>query len=128
MRANELRIWNYVRFYATESIITAINNNDEENSYVDVASYNDIPIEDLNPIPLTEEWLVKFGFIKIKYLNEYFVQEIGYKFNDMILRYGSFDGHRFYFDFANEKVINVKHVNQLQNLYFALTGEELTIK
>jgi len=29
----------------------------------------------------------------------------------------------------NEQIwVNIKHVHQLQNLYFALTGEELTIK
>ena len=27
-----------------------------------------------------------------------------------------------------DKNINIKYVHQLQNLYFALTGEELTIK
>ncbi len=29
----------------------------------------------------------------------------------------------------NEQIwVNIKHVHQLQNLYFALTGKELTIK
>ena len=77
------------------------------------------------PIPLTEEWLLKAGFKEIKFLNEYFVQENGYKHLDMIVRYGVFDGHRFLFDFANEKCVNLKYVHQLQNLYFALCGEEL---
>lgn len=76
-------------------------------------------------IPLTEEWLLKAGFKEIKFLNEYLVREKGYKYLDMIIRYGIFDGHRFLFDFANEKCVNLKYVHQLQNLYFAICGEEL---
>ena len=133
MKANELRIWNYVRFYATESIITAINNNDEENSYVDVASYNDIPIEDLNPIPLTEDWLLKFGFEKeidefdifSIHNSQYSIQH--YKNGKCIFVYSPINELNPE-DEENVIFLQIKHVHQLQNLYFALTGEELTIK
>lgn len=71
---------------------------------------------------------MKFGFKKIKYLNLYLVLDHGYQFYDVIIRYGCFDNHRFMFDFGNEKVVNLKYVHQLQNLYYALTGEELQIQ
>ena len=84
-------------------------------------------VNDLIPIPLTEEWLIKFGFKAINFLNGYLVQEKGYKYMDMIIRYGCFDGHRFLFDFSNEKCVNLKYVHQLQNIYFALTNKELEL-
>jgi len=73
------------------------------------------------PIPLTEEWLIKFGFEdnqKVK----------GVKYIDGVIaidciRYGKG------WCLANDEYHpNIKYVHQLQNLYFALTGEELTIK
>lgn len=67
------------------------------------------------PIPLTEEWLKKFGFYMIYYDKE---KEINYKLNDFTLE--QTDG-----GFIYQKVI-IKYIHQLQNLYFALTGEELT--
>ena len=68
-------------------------------------------LEDLKPIPLTEEWLLKFGFRESnKYLFKY---KLGLKKR----------GDNYFYD-----NISIKHVHQLQNLYFALTGEELTLK
>ncbi len=87
---------------------------------------------DLQPIPLTEEWLLKFGFEKEKrdrfysyYLNEtdenqFSRQRIDYWFGDddfCLCRAG-----------VCFKRVKLQYIHQLQNLYFALTGEELTIK
>jgi len=69
----------------------------------------------LRPIPLTEEWLVKFGFVKCKVDEEYFL-------GDFIIYLPSF------FKWKDSTLNKVKHVYQLQNLYKALTGEELEIK
>lgn len=70
------------------------------------------------PIPLTEEWLVKFGFISIQD-GWYQIEKMPISFNwniyDNTLR---FMGYSFK---------HIKYVHQLQNLYFALTGEELQI-
>ena len=71
------------------------------------------------PIPLTEDILLRLGFVK---------KEIGYsKFTEMdqcfLISFGkhtSVNGIKF----NNE----IKTVHQLQNLFFALTGEELTFK
>ena len=70
----------------------------------------------LNPIPLTEEILLKFGFESKG--NFWFVKsEIKIE-----KRNNGFS----YFRFREE--IKILSVHQLQNLYFALTGEELTFK
>ena len=86
----------------------------------------------IEPIPLTEEWLVRFGFEKrdIPSLGmiRYFI------WIDKIRRPKNVKFEQFAVDlislryiFSNPQ-IKIKHVHQLQNLYFALTGEELTIK
>ena len=74
------------------------------------------------PIPLTEEWLIKFGF-------EF--DEIGYLFKDLSI-YSFVDrkekGFMLVVADIEHKETYVKYVHQLQNLFHALTGEDLTIK
>jgi hypothetical protein len=68
-------------------------------------------------IPLTEEWLVKFGFETYKFDHK----ENQYRLKDrlVVVRNESF------YDYGSS--VKVDYVHQLQNLFFALTGEELTI-
>ena len=65
------------------------------------------------PIPLTEEWLFKFGFEK--------AYETCYQYKDFIL-------NDKFIMMDIDITIQLKYVHQLQNLYHALTDEELTIK
>ena len=108
MKAQELRIGNFVydgyqHFKITPTDILIISDN-----------HNGLMIQ---PIPLTEEWLVKFGFIQVHCCNgkyERWSKDCVYieKIN-----------HVFHHDF-----ISIGAIHQLQNLYFALTGEELKMK
>jgi hypothetical protein len=77
-------------------------------------------ISNLSPIPLTEEWLLKFGF---KRLNNAWN---GPHRNDFSI-WNPIGNPEF---ILNDTVLNprTEYVHQLQNLYFALTGEELEIK
>jgi len=78
---------------------------------------------DLEPIPITGEWLIKLGFE---------VKKSNYSAADIYLK-SSVD-----FNFLIEDarsgfnwiagLYDIESVHQLQNLYFALTGKELTIK
>lgn len=74
----------------------------------------------IEPIELTEEWLIKFGFKKsgIGYgkglLNIYM--------KNAVITYPN--GRVFYNSWAIMEY-QIKYVHQLQNLYFALTCEEL---
>lgn len=90
----------------------------------------------LQPIPLTEEWLLKFRFENMdKYINT-IGQRINGKFglmrcdwSDGECSYNLFrtpNGDLTYFRHGDIPVI--EHVHQLQNLFFSLTGTELTIK
>jgi hypothetical protein len=132
MKATELRIGNWVQFRHTETpvLITLADF---------VREYKEEHLEDYEPIPLTEEWLERFGFenganknyksiklpktsIKDAYL---FVNYV----TDSRLPYAR-RGIALVDDFEEETEISIdieiKHVHQLQNLYFAITGVELT--
>lgn len=107
MEARELRIGNFV-YDAIENIhqITSIDN-------VDLGLLGcSIELRFAKPIPLTEEWLLKFGF-EDDFLGfgiiRIFESDFGYK---IYKGHGCFDVNCFY-------------VHQLQNLYFALTQKEL---
>jgi hypothetical protein len=87
----------------------------------------------VKPIPLTEEWILKFGFYKgnISYNNAYSIE---LQKTDFYLRPCAFGG--FYWGFNKDKnnldcelndVLPLKYVHELQNLYFALTQRELTV-
>jgi hypothetical protein len=71
------------------------------------------------PIPLTEEWLLKFGFNRrqIKDL-------ISYNTNQLQLYQYASNNNKIFFEYADGEV-QLKYVHQLQNLHFALTGMEL---
>ncbi len=110
MKANELRIGNLIQHNKGNNFF--VNPNHLIVMMMDV-SHN------YNPIPLTEEWLFKFGF------------EIGYNQKKMLdvyckdfgLLIERSNGGNFYY-----KKVFIQYVHQLQNLYFALTGEELVLK
>lgn len=86
--------------------------------------------ENLKPIPLTEECLLKFGFEedgvwvhKIKNITHNRMIGIDLVNNHIFL--SQFDTHN---KFRDVFVVKCDYVHQLQNLYFALTNEELTFK
>jgi hypothetical protein len=81
-----------------------------------ICEYNDIL-----PITLTEEWLVKFGLEK--------VIDCEYRKGNLIFQLTKYESGNLVTIFLNGNLINIiEYVHQLQNLYFALTNEELTIK
>jgi hypothetical protein len=81
-------------------------------------NYSEPTINSMNPIPLTEEWLLKFGFYKSETFKNSFIK----KGVDIYIQ-----DTAFWYDLLNNS-IEIKSVHQLQNLYFAVTNEELTMK
>ena len=80
-----------------------------------------------NPIPLTEEWLLKFGFEDRQ--RGFFSIKAGSTF--FRLTPPQFMGEwqtEYCWVYDDFKFTEIKYVHQLQNLYFALTGEELVFK
>ena len=77
---------------------------------------------DVSPIPLTEEWLLKFGF-----------EKPAHSWCGKIFHLSAWDNFPLNWCVAMNKnnavvVLKLKYVHSLQNLYFALCGEELTVK
>jgi hypothetical protein len=118
MKTNELRIGNWVE-----------HNQPKRGYYTTVQeSTFSVNVEKLfKPIPITEEWLLKFGFEK-----KYDTFEFNGLNVDGCVVHFSFDKWASEYEIENcdytEVPSDIQHVHQLQNLYFALTGEELTIK
>jgi hypothetical protein len=73
-------------------------------------------IEYIEPIPLTEEWLRRFGFANGEKENFDFTR-------NMQLRILGYEA-----DYNGLWIGEIEYVHQLQNLYFALTGAELQFK
>lgn len=84
--------------------------------------------ENFEPIPLTEEWLINLGFEYYKVLSHYRIvlEDVWYqvKINEEGKFLFSFTNLNY--DEANHMPPKfIKYVHQLQNLYFALAGNEL---
>lgn len=124
MEANELRLGNWVYYQDNCPLKSIILNFDRMKSvFFDEkwASYY------LSPIPLTEEWLLKFGFV---FLTDIGVYKLKFKIDTQAGEY-EFAGVPKAIGFVSNRLFasgTIKYVHQLQNLYFALTGNELTIK
>lgn len=116
MKATELRIGNLVYIKASGTDLRKTDGDLCEISAQHILNIEKHSYIEVNPIPLTEEWLLKFG-IKNKKLPK-----------------GGFEIFKFgkHFNITTEEregnqgfLVSCEYVHQLQNLYFALTEEEL---
>jgi len=146
VRINELRVGNLLKdpilkIEVTAKLLLAFEENE---GYINL----------YRPIPLSEERLLKFGF-EVKPISKWNGNDADYRpenvsteqrdfvLDSFILRYEIFTFNnvseittycginsswypKVYFD--SVPLYRLKYIHQLQNLYFALTGEELTIK
>ena len=125
MEIRELRIGNLVHIGGHNTDITDLLTNPVE-LYASVSPDYGYMESDVQPIPLTEEWLLKFGF-ELSF-DEYWVSADGELFIDklsMRMVVAGATGYEYYYSEVGKRI---KFVHQLQNLYFALTSEELEIK
>jgi hypothetical protein len=117
MEARELRIGNLVRAKSPEK--TEWVESHKISAYTLYSMVypraTDFVKPDIEPIQLSEEWLLKFGYRHSSIRENHFIVK----------------GHTIWLCddlFICDRNGNIlKHVHQLQNLYFALTGEELEI-
>lgn len=125
MKASELRIGNYIKLM--------LNHEDYKTLQVNLHDLESVELKtgDYEPIPITEELLMQLGF---KYVDkgdhdyntytdpnhDYYLQiDVRRRDGKYSILDNSFDDLR---DFS---MVDIMYVHQLQNLYFALTGEEL---
>jgi hypothetical protein len=88
----------------------------------DFNQYIGTPIEWCNPMPLTEEWLIKVGFIKLDSEGYFYIHEynMGFKVSE--------DLKMVAWNNLHLDGVKIEYLHQLQNLFYAITNEELTIK
>jgi hypothetical protein len=137
MKANELRIGNWILIPYQNSPIAIpahetqvqgitifgeiLTNNTPEHEGLKT-HYNHV-----SGIPLTKEWLLKLGFEKVIHAyvmgihNRIFSGLMKFQF-DRLLQMWVFSVGKY------KDITRIEYVHQLQNLYFALTGDELEIK
>ena len=116
MKAEELRIGNWVRIKDEEVKTHAQVEGTGNLQHVAGQLWS---IEELEPIPLTEEWLERFNVEwsdwRVTYNKTIDAYEVERKYTSMY-------GEEWVF------MSNVRYIHEFQNIYHALTGEELTIK
>lgn len=130
MKANELRIGNlyWILHEDFESVEVADSNvikllEDYEANPDDECYSRGCPCDYYVGIPITPDWLNKFGAI-------FPYQDFRCQMGELCF-YWNPNGALFLNDSGyNESITDypINQVHQLQNLYFALTGSELTIK
>jgi len=128
MKANELRIGNLVSHYSFEGYYhTVIGIKPNGIVILEMPTgFGELHAADSEPITLTEEWLLKFGFEKkiwkVKKSIYFELDKIEILLEDSYYKNGvTYFKSNMLFEYFP------KYVHQLQNLYFALTNEELKI-
>lgn len=119
---NELKVGNLFRFISTDSIEQVA---DIRTAGIKTPTINNVLIADCEPIPLNEDWLVKLGFTKER--NSIDSADLFIKKDIVFVLTGE-----HYTVSWNSVTINlipakVKFVHELQNLFYCLTGTELTL-
>lgn len=132
MTANELRIGNIVHCPGQILPITAIDSDRELDSKaacsVRLGSLVATWLDQLKPIPLSKEWLSRAGFDKRIVRIDRHGGEDWFDISTVMVNDDVDNPEwRYLFTMNGGSLIVVQYVHQLQNLYFALAGEELTI-
>lgn len=118
MKAKDLRLGNFVQYDGYPMNVTGIYHNcvylDFEGNEGDFFELSD---EDLKGIELTEYWLNKFGFEFSVYFQWWYKNNF----------------HNYTIDLGGSSEFEcnghpIKYVHELQNLHFALTGQELEVQ
>lgn len=116
MEANELRLGNLILHNGKVTEVESVSL-----FYVNVGIHDDglqVNIEDCSPIPLTEEWLLKFRFKYREFLNDFFI-----KLDDhnILIAEKEVIGFAIYKCEENQRkyfLTKRYYVHQLQNLFF----------
>jgi len=118
MNAKNLRIGNYIN-------VTRSHGRGEKQTSVKKVNLHYLSqlenkSKNITPIPITEKWLIDFGFVNVTD-NEYPNYNLGHY--TCMWRNGKTNicnNHGF--------INDLKYVHELQNLYFAVSGRELSLK
>ena len=127
IQLQEIRIGNLVFDKKRNRIVTVwgIESNHDKIvvNFANGSGVYSIDLKHIEPIPLTEEWLLDFGFEEKSKSKNFYLGN--FRFN--ILKPANYNGFIFCdgYDVITDRI---KYVHQLQNLYFDLKGEHLMFK
>ncbi len=132
IQSNELRISNFINvdFQPKVPITVRVNCIDEREGVLVDGIDLDFSFDEIEPIPLTEEWLLRFGFelshqsVFRKNYELPQMPEIGFDYMPFSVPKGSGQFRHYGRHLEGDLC---KYVHQLQNLTFALTSQELTL-
>lgn len=135
MKNTELRVGNLIQYNEGDVCkVVGIHKFGIDVEFPEEFTY--MEYDQFSPIPLTEEWLLNFGFAKgfntlFKQINSFGRQvTVSIEFNgmdDIAIWTTENDGTEDETNSTFNIESNLKHVHQLQNLHFALLGEELNL-
>jgi len=114
MKAKELRLGNYI----IDDVGRIVEVTHLTLTCIEAKPVNDSGIKwttvfRAQGIPLTEQWLLKFGFEN---------QDENRFWLDPIFLFHYVDGAKY---IANQRHVNLFFVHELQNLFYAITGQDL---
>jgi hypothetical protein len=126
---HDLKCGNILNYDTGEEIITTVID------WQDLKCLDENP-DDFNkshsPIPLTEELLLKLGFSDEEYKGGYIGKDFksGNMILDFVLTKPLFKGpwqNYYTFDFEGARHIKIEFVHELQNFYYCIAGEMLSL-
>jgi hypothetical protein len=122
---NELRIGNFIKgpltingvFYPNIAPLESTELQLKLEHFVWFKANPDL-YKSIEPIPLNEEWMLKFSHAKD--------HELKWNLHQYVMVVKRYEKYFLYFG-DKGYLLDVKFVHQLQNICFSLTGEELTL-
>jgi hypothetical protein len=136
MKSSELRIGNYVDvvnrsnevhlpFNTIRKVggieLFKVSLHEHDKPFIIQSGHWEVDLKDLCPIPITEDWLLRFEFKREK-LGGFKKSPISIKLNED----SSFKGN-IWIHVEWMSSLQVRYIHELQNLYFSLTSKELQI-
>lgn len=112
MNATKLRIGNYVEY----ANVTCEVQSYSKEGFLQTDGVT-APITAYQAIEISERWLLKFGFSR---------QPWGLVKGELLFKDNNHECKELTLEVGNGFRTTVKYLHELQNLYFALTNEELT--
>ncbi len=130
IKRNELRLGNLIVRPPAVGVLTVAMINSSDDIWFEELPDNSFDLEEqeFEGISLNPEWLERMGFLRKDKSTR--IGEGHYWLSHHVEIVESITNEKGMLLFATESSIGkpFHYVHQLQNLYFALTGEELTIK
>ena len=129
MKTTDLRLGNFISINfgnCDDGKIITVDGVSDCEIYNEEHGYS--PCNEFNPIPLTEQWLLDLGF------NQNIETQWYIHFDNMCLTLYEdlpqyiVEIHDMEMDKSSIFLMSIQYVHQLQNLFFALTQEELILK